>query len=155
MSYTPKNIAQWREMHLMLHCQNLISALCDNWNDKGAIRELQQDLLVVCNNSMRSDQKKGMTWSVILWLKEECFPHSQVLTRVGGPKTEYSASLLVPCPSPSYSAAHPPFPFLVLTFAQLIERARRYMLLLFCPTSTGRRLLCYSGRFFGFFKHCF
>lgn len=49
-------------MHLVLYCKNLISALNDSWNDKGAIRELQQDLLVICNNSMRSDQKEGMNF---------------------------------------------------------------------------------------------
>lgn len=49
-----------REMHLVLYRKNLISALNDSWNDKGEIRELQQDLLVICNNSMRSDLDEGM-----------------------------------------------------------------------------------------------
>jgi len=30
-------------MHLVLYCKSLISALNDSWNDKGEIRELQQD----------------------------------------------------------------------------------------------------------------
>lgn len=47
-------------MHLVLYCKSLISALNDSWNDKGEIRELQQDLLVICNNSMRSDPDEGM-----------------------------------------------------------------------------------------------
>lgn len=60
-------------MHLVLYRKNLISALNDSWNDKGEIRELQQDLLVICNNSMRSDLDKGMncisntaTWAEVL-----------------------------------------------------------------------------------------
>jgi len=47
-------------MHLVLYCKSLISALNDSWNDKGEIRELQQDLLVICNNSTRSDPNEGM-----------------------------------------------------------------------------------------------
>lgn len=49
-------------MYLMLYCKPLISALSDSWNDKGEIRELQQDLLVICNNSMRSDQNESMNF---------------------------------------------------------------------------------------------
>lgn len=90
-------------MHLVLYCKNLISALNDSWNDKGVIRELQQDLLVICNNSTRSDHNKGMKFISNTVTPAEVQSWSQVLT--GGALKQSVFCLIVPHPLLPYAAA--------------------------------------------------
>lgn len=130
-------------MHLVLYCKNLISALNDSWNDKGVIRELQQDLLVICNNSTRSDHNKGMNFIFNTMTQAEVQSWSQVLT---GATLKQGIWFLSDCSTSIAALCCSSLPFLLLYLPpqQNIERGKRYIpLFLFLPRGRGTSFLCY------------